>query len=532
MNFFKKIKSVFTKNKDIKNYNRGDRSRSYGSGSKFPGGIVRGDRINYHDHYAIRQKARDEMYDSLECRALVTSKVDTIIDEGAMIKPAPLAGMLGIPPEQAELWAEDVSERFHLWAKSKKSHRSRINNFYQNQRLYQLFSERDNDIFVRFYYGRDKDLINQLQIEFVDPNQIRGNSYTSSFCNYPVKDGIIRDDSGKEIGFKIWYIGKEEKYKNIDIPARGAKSGRIFMIHGYKPEYAGQGRGLSGLYHLLQELEDLTSFKISVLQKAINQSSIIGAIENEEQDASQPLEGRVAGPQKEYGISPVTEEIPDTTEEPIINWDTTPEATIRQPGSMLIGNLKRGDKIKYLQDTSPSAQFEMYFSSIMDSICASTGWSREVVLNKFSNNYSASRAILIRIWRKARIELGEIKSDFIDYVYEMWLSEEIAAGRISAPGWSDMELRQAWLNFELHGSPMPNIDPLKLINADKIAVELSAKTLDDVARETNGSSGKANRLKNARQFEELPEAPWNNALQEKNIEDTIDEKIEEDKNNA
>ncbi len=58
---------------------------------------------------------------------------------------------------------------------------------------------------------------------------------------------------------------------------------------------------------------------------------------------------------------------------------------------------------------------------------------------------------------------------------------------------------------------MPNIDPSQTADADQKLIGMGAKTLDDVARETNGSSGKANRAAIATQFEEMRAAgvaPW------------------------
>jgi capsid protein len=262
--------------------------------------------------------------------------------------------------------------------------------------------------------------------------------------------------------------------------------------------------------HLLQELEDITGLKLSVLKKAVNQASHVYAVENDEQDASNPLEGRVAGPVRDYGSVPNATASTQQAEsdEPIINWSAMPEASVDVPGSTIVGNLKRGDKLKFLQDTGPNESYVEYENNFIKSVAASTGWSDEMVWKKFSNNYSASRAILILIWRQAQIEIQEMASDFLDPVYEMWLSEEIAAGRVSAPGWSDYRMRAAWLNCEWAGAPMPNIDPLKTAEADRAYVELGAQTLDDVARNYNGSSGKANRMKNARQYEELPTPPW------------------------
>jgi capsid protein len=276
------------------------------------------------------------------------------------------------------------------------------------------------------------------------------------------------------------------------------------MLHGFNPEYAGQGRGYPRMSHLIQEFSQLTNFKISHIQKAINQSSFIAAIENDIKDPSNPVIGRVAGPPQTTTPAPTA----TSSEDPLVNWDLMPEATIRQPGSTLVGNLRRGDKWKNLQDTSPSAQYDAFEKSFFTSICASAGWSIEVVRKLFSNNYSASRATLILIYRNACIEREEQNSDSNDPIYEMWLSEEIAAGRVSAPGWYDNTLRAAWLNCEWSGSPMPDIDPLKSMEGAKLAVELGAQTLDDVARNFNGSSGKANRAKLERMYEELPEPAW------------------------
>lgn len=485
----------------------------YGSGNKFPLGMSRsGISADIQNHLKIRQLARNAMYDSIEGRSLVESIVDTVTDIGLRLKPTPNAKMLGIKSEDAEAWAENVADLFHMWAKSKKSHRPRISNFYQNQRLYQLFQQRDNDIFVRLYYGRDKDQLNPLQIEFIEPNQIYGTGYTSTYANVFTDDGIIRDKNGRETGYKIWnYNPVTAEWSNQIIPAKGEKSGRTFMLHGFCPEYAGQGRGYSRLAHILQELENMTDFKQSTLKKAIAQATLTMAVENDQQDASNPVEGRVAGPRTEYGISPSANEDDGSIEKeasPTPNYTSLPEATFTEPGSVGVFNLRRGDRLKYLQDTSPGASFDNFCNSMFTSIAASVGTSIEIVQKKFSNNYSASRGTLILCWRHAMIWRNEMASDFLDPIYEMWLAEEIAAGRIQAPGFSDPRLRTTWLNCEWAGSPMPNIDPLKTAQSDEKYVELGAQTLDDVARNYNGSSGRANRVKNARQYEELPTPPW------------------------
>lgn len=484
---------------------------TYGSGAKFPAGLSASRLVNIHDHFRLRQNVRDAMYDSSVARGIVERFTDTVVDTGLKLKPTPVADVIGMTLEEAETWADNVAQRFHLWASSKKSARNRQNNFYQNQHLYEFFQQRDNDVFVRFYYGRDKDQFNPLQIEFIDPNQIRGYDYTTTYMQYGCDDGIIRDSNGREVGYKVWNTDPATgKMTDSTIPARGEKSGRIFMIHGHTIEYAGQGRGYPRLSHALHEFEEITNFKQATIQKAIIQASYVMAVENPQKDPSNPMQGRAAGPpEMTYGTGAedilTTEATVDT--EPRVNYEAHPEATMTAPG-VGIFNLREGDQLKYLQDTSPSAQYEAFVNAFCSYLCASVNMPVEMLLMKFSQNYSASRATMILFWRVAQYWRNEMSSDFLDPTYECWLSEEIASGNISAPGWSDPLLRAAWLCCEWAGLPMPNIDPLKSIQASKMAVELSAETLDDISRDYNGSSGKSNRAKLNRQYAELPQPPW------------------------
>jgi capsid protein len=144
---------------------------------------------------------------------------------------------------------------------------------------------------------------------------------------------------------------------------------------------------------------------------------------------------------------------------------------------------------------------------MVEYIAAAMGQSAETVTMKFNNNYSASRATLILCWRIALQRRYNLACYHLDPIYESWLSEEIAAGRIFAPGWQDPRLRAAWLRHRWIGTGAPVIDPVKTMQASKMALELGATTLDDIATEYNGSSAKANRGKNSKDIPELTPLP-------------------------
>ena len=131
------------------------------------------------------------------------------------------------------------------------------------------------------------------------------------------------------------------------------------------------------------------------------------------------------------------------------------------------------------------------------------------MLIKFNSNYSASRAGLVMFWRVAVLWREELESDFLNVVYEAWLSEEIATGRISARGWLDPVMRLAWLSADWVGSQMPVIDPAKSVKAARDAIEADLSSVEREALDLNGSSAAANKEKNKKAFEGKEPAPWN-----------------------
>jgi capsid protein len=170
---------------------------------------------------------------------------------------------------------------------------------------------------------------------------------------------------------------------------------------------------------------------------------------------------------------------------------------------------------------------DAYFSYI----AASTGWSIETVIKKFSNNYSASRATLILTWRVAEQLRWELDYYVLGPVYEMWLAEEVAAGRISAPGWADPRLRAAWTAHRYNGLSQPNIDPAKTAAAAKEYLSMGATTLEDVAIEYNDSDAESNRVKLKQELADLREVgpmPWGTGGGNNPPVGGVDEQADED----
>jgi capsid protein len=244
------------------------------------------------------------------------------------------------------------------------------------------------------------------------------------------------------------------------------------------------------------------------------------SVENQQRDPSAPLEGmlskRGAGPVvKDTGQEFATQ----STDEPSISYQSLPEATITTPGSVGIFNMQQGDTMKLLENKTPAESYQSFIDAFVSYLSASMSMPIEVLLMKFNQSYSASRATLILFWRIANIWREEMAADYLNPIFEAWLSGEIAAGRISAPGWGDPILRAAWINNHWIGTPMPNIDPLRESKASKEYLTMGATTQNRVARNLNGSSASENQIINQKMFPNTPIPPWEQKGEAKNNPD-------------
>ena len=489
------------------------RTGGHGTGAKWDHGLSSNGTSPLLDNYLLRQNSRSAIHDSIEYRTLVNRLADSVIDRGLRLVPEPVAGILGVSEDEAAEWAEDVSERFHLWAKSKDVDVSGQMNLYQLQRFAHIQQIRDGEVFARLHYGAHEGLLNPLQIGFQDPSDIQGTAgltSTSGFNHY-LDNGIERDRYGREVAFH-WYEWTGQDYVSRRVPAM-APNGMPLMVHGFRQEYSNQVRGFPEFAHCLQEFENLTDFKAAHIKKAINQSQLVMSVEAGENGPSDNVLESITqartGPTSDT-VSPTASVVDTGTE---FSYRVVDEAAAGVPGSTVVYGLDSGEKLKPFVNSAPADNFDNFVDAFVAYLSASNSIPIEVALMRFNANYSANRAAIMLFWRVAQIWRDEQDADLLKPVYTAWLWGEVASGRIRARGFSDRRLREAWLCASWSGVPMPNIDPAKTAKADEAYVKMGAQSLDMVAQNFSGTRYKQNRAKLERQFDGHPIPPWEKAAQ-------------------
>lgn len=488
----------------VKNYSYGNYAGGF-SGSKSKKGLSADGQPLVINSRKMVLNARRAMWDSLEARSIVDRNADIVTDTGIKINPTINASILGLSADQADSFNESIRDRFDLFMSSKTAHRARKFTGYDMQRLYNKALITDNDCYVRFYFEKEADALSTVSFDFVDTLSIVGDGATSTASNLTSREGIRYDSRGRETAYFVQRVTQDGTVESVWVPAK--VNGRTIMTHGYIADLITQVKGISGLGHALDEFQKFTDFTQANIQKAIQHASMAFAVENTgDNDPSDPFEGLMG----EAGMTP-SALIPDsktgdnlTDTEDTLTINRIPDFVTGANGSLAIVNLRAKDTIKMLDSKSPPVGYDKFTSAFMANLAASARMPLEVLQMKFNSNYSASRAALLLFYRVAQIYRQKIDAEFLSPLYENWLAEEIASGRIQCHGWSDPIIRAAWCSHSLIAAPVPNIDPLKNILSKEKELELSVVSHDQATFETNGSSGKANIASNRRTFPIMP----------------------------
>ena len=107
----------------------------------------------------------------------------------------------------------------------------------------------------------------------------------------------------------------------------------------------------------------------------------------------------------------------------------------------------------------------------------------------FTASYSASRAALEMAWKFYVVRRGWLARRFCQPVYEWFLAEAVARGRVTAPGFFDDPLmRHAYSAAEWIGPKRIEIDPLKAANADAKDLLSRVTTREAIILERKGGT--------------------------------------------
>lgn len=448
--------------------------------STFGGGKGRQALSWYHhgdiDYVKIREQSRSAWIDSVQVRALINRIVESAVNAGLYPEPKPTYDLVapGLDSEARSVWERAVWHRFDLWARSTDPSVDRSKTFYQIQQDVMARKLIDGEALIIVRYLNSTDRVSPVSLQVIDPDMLStpfdGQAVADAKARGNViYDGIECDSLGTPVAYHIQDPGT---MKHTRIPARGPRSGRVFVLHTVIPAFPGDKRGASPLSPVLHELSKLTDYSTAELQAAVVNASIAAWVQpSENADSSRPLSGVM----RRDGVATETRQA-----------DPPAMGEIQNAG-VFIQNLKAGETIHSYNTQRPNVNFDSFLSAVMKQISAALSVPVEVLMMTFAQNYSASRASLLLFWNAIEQWRADLAAWFLNPIYQQWLSEEIAAGNVAALGFQSVAGRRAWSRCNWIGINHPSIDPFKEARAARVRIQDGLTTRDREAAAYNGS---------------------------------------------
>lgn len=430
------------------------------------------------NNYTMRQRARMlYMAAPLATSAIKTNRTN-VIGCGLRLQAKPNMEILQISPEEAAAWEMRTETEFELWARKKRScDATGVNNFYGLQQLALMSWLLSGDVFA-VIKQRDTTPDNpySLRIHLIEADRIMtpigsGSVYPSVTDGKNPKngnkiyDGVEVDESGCIVAYHICnhYPGQVTTFADefVRVEAYGELTGLPNILQVMDTERPEQYRGISYLAQVIEPMLQMRRYTESELMTALVQSFFTAFILTE----ADPNEN----PYNEAG-------------KPRIPHDDEYEM---EPGQVNV--MKPGEDVKFGEPTHPSNGFETFMRCLCEQCGAALEIPADLLMKAFNASYSASRAALLEAWKAFKMRREWFVDDFCKPVYEIWLHEAVARGRIQAPGFfSNPIIREAWLGSEWIGPSQGQLDPEKEIDAEIKAVEHGFSTHEQSTIKLNG----------------------------------------------
>lgn len=422
----------------------------------------------------LRKRSRDLYMGAPIATGALKSTVTNVVGAGLKLNAQIDYEFLGMTLEEADIWETKVEREFGFWASSKDCDVTRMNNFYELQWLAFLSQLQSGDVFALLPTVKRITTPYELTVQLIEADRICNPNNLVSLDN-KVLNGVEIDKKGEAIAYHIadYHPGSVHSINNkwTRVEKYGKITGRTNVLHLLEMERPEQRRGVPILSPVFESLKQLSRYSEAELMAAVIGGMFTVFITS---DAPQGDGGEFGGIDIEDALDPDDE--------------TTVEL-----GNGLVNYLNEGEKVETSNPGRPNVAFDGFVTSICRQIGVALEIPYEVLMKHFTSSYSASRGALLEAWKMYKRRREWLANDFCQPIYEEFLAEAVAKGRIHAPGFFDDPIvRMAYAKAEWNGPTQGQLDPMKEVNAATKRVEEGFSTRTRETIELTGGDYFAN----------------------------------------
>ena len=439
----------------------------------------------------LRKRARDLYTGGGLARSGPQTLTTSVVGWGIQPKPKIDGDFLGMTDEAREEAERLILREFKLWADNAMCDAERRKNFYELQQLAFLSMLMSGDVFALFGMKENKRTPYQTTVRLLEADRISTPNTTESQSTDTdsggrIVDGVEIDREGAVIRYHVASRSPIASNDNREltwtaIEAFGRETGYPNILHVMTYERPEQRRGVPFVAAEIEGIKQFSRYMNAEIASNLVSAMLTVFITSNEDDGK-------------FGMEDAVNEDEKVTDDEL-QLELAPGA---------IYNLPPGKHIEKLEPTRNNSQFEAFVNTCIMTIASSMGIPKEVLVKKYESNYTAARAALLDFWRTVRVYRTRFNSSFNQPIYEQWLSEAVATGRINAPGFfDDPAIRQAWCGCVWMGASMGHVDPLKEVNAASMRIANNITTQEQEASEYNGNDWAANVRQRRKEIEAL-----------------------------
>jgi len=418
----------------------------------------------------LRRLSRNLYYNNAIARGLIRTNAVHVIGTGLRLKARPNREALNLTREQAKAWSLTVERefRFHFGGvhcdAERKHNLARLGFMSFLQQLLngesvtvlpKLLDRSDSTPYTTGIQLIESDRLSTPTRLRADPNVVAGVRFTQAGA--PTEFFIAQFHPGdiRRKGAQEW----------TTVGAFGA-NGRRNVLHVFDQERAQQTRGVPFLAPIITALKSMGDFTDAELQATVVSSFLTVFVKTE--DGS--------------GIDDI---LPDANGQ-TSSGPRGAEDDIKL-GPAAIVDLAPGEDVSTVTPGRPNTAFEGFIKAMSQQLSAATLIPYEVIFKAFQSSYSAARAAFLEMWRLVRYERQAMGDGWYQPIYEAWLDEAVAIGRVAAPGYfEDPVIRQAWRGSMWYGDAVGEIDETKQIDAAQKRIDARLSTRQRESLEING----------------------------------------------
>jgi len=457
------------------------------------------------NNYTLRQRSRILYMNAPVATAALKRQRTNVVGAGLKLKSTIDRDILGMSQEEATNWQRHTQAEFELWAMNKRAcDATGVNNFYGMQQLAALAWPMSGDVFALIKRAEITALLPySLRLHLIEADRVRtptsmsgsmgailSNLTTGKAQNgNTIYDGVEVDKSGAIAAYWIANTYPDQiggaATKFVRVEAYGAGTGLPNILHIMDSERPEQYRGVPYLAQAIEPLLQMRRYTEAEITAAIVQGFFTAFIKTKGDTDAIPF--------NEVGGEGIESASHDPNEYEL--------------GAGTLNILEPGEDVEFGNPTHPSTGFDIFMRALCEQVGAALEIPADLLMMSFNSSYSASRAALLEAWKGFRMRREWLTDDFCRPVYEIWLTEAVARGRISAPGFlTDPVIRQAYLKSEWIGPSQGQLDPTKEVSAAVTAITNGLSTREAEAIKLNGSEFTANVDKLSIENEQLREA--------------------------